>query len=140
MKMNEQFGDLIVEIYKKTKTLTEQKLKHLGIGMGQLHILMLYYGNPGGVYSQTEMVQLLEIDKGNISRNIHKLMDKNYLAPAEMDHKKYQLTEEGLVIKSQIMTTFVQMQSGMTHGVSRQDLETTMAVLKAISDNFKVME
>ncbi len=140
MKMNEQFGDLIVEIYKKTKTLTEQKLKHLGIGMGQLHILMLYYGNPGGVYSQTEMVQLLEIDKGNISRNIHKLMDKNYLAPAEMDHKKYQLTEEGLVIKSQIMTTFIQMQLGMTLGVNRQDLETTMAVLKAISENFKVME
>lgn len=138
MKMNEQFGDLIVEIYKKTKTLTEQKLKHLGIGMGQLHILMLYYGKPGAIYSQIEIVQLLDIDKGNISRNIHKLMDKKYLAPAEMDHKKYQLTEEGLAIKSQIMSTFIQMQSGMTLGVNREDLETTLAVLRTISGNFEV--
>ena len=85
------------------------------------------------------MFQLLEIDKGNISRNIRKLMDKKYLAPAEMDHKKYQLTEEGLAIKSQIMTTFVQMQSGMTQGVRKEDLETTLAVLSVISGNFEVM-
>lgn len=140
MKMNEQLGDLIVEIYKKTKTLTEQKLKHLGIGMGQLHILMLYYATPGAIYSQTEMVQLLEIDKGNISRNIRKLMDKNYLALTEMDHKKYQLTDEGLAIKFQIMTTFIDMQSGMTLGVSEEELKTTMATLNMINGNFEVFK
>lgn len=137
MEGNKQFGDLIVEVHKKTKTVTEQRLKSLGLGMGQLHVLMLFYTKPGESFSQNELVNILQIDKGNISRNIHKLVEKNYLSTTQADQRRYALTDLGFEIKKQIMTTFIELQSIITKGISEEALETTISTLKKISNNYE---
>ena len=134
----EQIGDLIVSIYKEIKTRTEKSLKSYGIGMGQLHILMLFYRNPGKGYSQTEFVQLLNIDKGNVSRNMHKLLDKGYVAftlSEAGDSNHYLLTELGLEIKKDIMSCFIKLQQDMTDGLLSEALELTGQALSEINNN-----
>lgn len=134
----EQIGDLIVSIYKEVKTRTEKSLKAYGIGMGQLHILMLYYGNPGKVFTQSEFVQLLNIDKGNVSRNMHKLLDKGYVAANSSDSgdaTHFQLTAAGLEIKKDIMSSFIMLQQNMTDGISAEVLEQTVQALSTINKN-----
>lgn len=135
----EQLGDLVVGIYKELKAKTEKSLKSYGIGMGQLQILMLFYAHPNSSYSQNELVKLLNIDKGNISRNIKKLMDKAYLEQVPEHSKMYQLSAQGKIIKSEIMMTFMSLHQAMTEGLSRDELKETVLILSKISINLEAL-
>lgn len=133
----EQIGDLIVWIHKDLKTLTEKNLKNLGLGMGQLHILMLFYMQANKAYSQAEMVDYLKIDKGNVSRNIKKLVSKEYINLIEPSSRSYVLTHLGYEIKNQIMTSFMEIHQSMTQGISKEDLQVTLKTLSQINSNLK---
>lgn len=135
----EQFGDLIVSIYKEIKTKTEKDLKSYGIGMGQLHILMLFYAHHDSCFSQNDLVKLLDIDKGNISRNVKKLMDKNYLEHDSEHSKFYQLSTQGTLLKKEIMTTFTTLHKTMTIGIEDEELSQTVLTLSKISRNLEVL-
>ena len=133
----EQIGDLIVWIHKDLKTLTEKNLKNLGLGMGQLHILMLFYMQANKAYSQTEMVESLKIDKGNVSRNIKKLVAKDYIDLIDTSSRSYALTHQGKEIKDQILTSFMDIHQSMTQGISKEDLQVTLRTLSQINFNLK---
>ncbi|SCZ81125.1 MarR family winged helix-turn-helix transcriptional regulator [Acidaminobacter hydrogenoformans] len=135
----EQLGDLVVGIYKELKAKTEKSLKAYGIGMGQLQILMLFYAHQSSSYSQNELVKLLNIDKGNISRNVKKLMDKAYLEQVPEHSKMYQLSAQGKMIKREIMTTFMSLHQTMTEGVSKEALTQTVMILSKISVNLEAL-
>jgi DNA-binding MarR family transcriptional regulator len=135
----EQLGDLIVAIYKELKAKTEKSLKSYGIGMGQLQILMLLYAHPDSSFSQNELVKLLNIDKGNISRNIKKLIDKRYLEQVPEHSKMYQLSAQGKMIKGEIMTTFMALHQTMTEGLSIDELTQTVLMLSKISLNLEAL-
>lgn len=135
--LTEQFGDLVVAIYKDMKTKTEKELKPLGIGMGQLHILMLYYAYPNSSFSQNDFIKLLNIDKGNISRNVKKLLDKGYLVQITEPSKIYKLSIQGEMIKSEILTAFVSLHQSMTEGIDQHELEQVIPILSKISKNMK---
>jgi DNA-binding MarR family transcriptional regulator len=132
-----QIGDLIVWIHKDLKTITEKNLKELGLGMGQLHILMLFYLKPNTSYSQNQIVDLLKIDKGNVSRNIKKLVNKDYLEIIDPSSRSYMLTSQGHAIKDQIMATFMSMHQSMIQGISKEALQTTLKTLCQINSNLK---
>lgn len=134
----EQIGDLIVSIYKEVKTRTEKSLKAYGIGMGQLHILMLFYGNPGKGFTQSEIVLHLNVDKGNVSRNMHKLLDKGYVAVDSFissDSTHFKLSATGLEIKKEIMSSFIMLQQSMTDSLSYEAIEQTVQTLSTINKN-----
>jgi len=133
----EQIGDLIVLIYKETKTKTERDLKRYGIGMGQLHILMLFYANPDKAYSQNDFVNLLNIDKGNISRSVKKLMDKGYLKHSSERSNQILLTGEGLDLKKEIMASFIMQHQSMIVGIDQVELENTVKTLSKIFSNLE---
>ncbi|MDW7672343.1 MAG: MarR family winged helix-turn-helix transcriptional regulator [Bacillota bacterium] len=136
----EQLGDFIVSIYKELKSKTEKELKPHGIGMGQLHILMLFYARPNSRFSQNDLVKQLNIDKGNISRNVKKLMEKNYLEQADDHTKNYHLSEQGNEIKKEIMTAFMFLHQGMTKGIPQNELQRTVQVLSKIAKNMEGLE
>lgn len=133
----EQLGDLIIAIYKELKTKTEKDLQAYGIGMGQLHILMLFYARHDSHFSQNELVRLLDIDKGNISRNVKKLMDKNYLEQVPNHSKSYQLSAQGKQLKIDIMSTFISLHNSMTEGIETSEQEQTMRILRKIHTNLE---
>ena len=133
----EQIGDLIVWVHKNLKTITEKNLKNLGLGMGQLHILMLFYMQANKTYTQAEMVDCLKIDKGNVSRNIKKLVAKEYIDLIEPSSRSYALTHLGYEIKNQIMTSFMDIHQSMTQGISKEDLQVTLRTLSQINFNLK---
>ena len=135
--MTEQIGDLIVSIYKETKTKTERNLKRYGIGMGQLQILMLFYTNLEKSYSQNDFVNLLNIDKGNISRSVKKLIDKGYLKHDSERSNQILLTGEGLELKKVIITSFIMQHQSMIVGIDEVELENTVKTLSKISSNLK---
>lgn len=135
----EQIGDLIVWIHKDLKTITEKNLKNLGLGMGQLHILMLFYMQANKTYSQAEMVDYLKIDKGNVSRNIKKLVSKDYIDLLGPSSRSYTLTHQGYEIKNQIMTSFMDIHQSMTQGISKEDLQVTLKTLSHIKNNLEVL-
>ncbi|MDW7661128.1 MAG: MarR family transcriptional regulator [Bacillota bacterium] len=133
----EQLGDLIIAIYKELKTKTEKDLQAYGIGMGQLHILMLFYAHHGSHFSQNDLVRSLNIDKGNISRNVKKLMDKNYLEQVPNHSKSYQLSAQGKQLKIDIMSTFISLHKSMTEGIEISEQEQTMRILRKIHTNLE---
>lgn len=132
---NEQFGDLIVATYKLLKINTERVLRPFGIGMGQLNILILFYARPGISLSQTDFVKLLDIDKGNVSRNVKKLLEKGYLEAGDAPSKHYRLSSEGHALRPQIMQKLMGLQGIMTEGIEDSELEMTFSVLNRVLKN-----
>lgn len=136
---NEQLGDLLIAINKEIKTKIERDLKSYGIGMGQLQILMLFYANIDQTFSQNDISKRLNIDKGNISRSIVKLINKGYLEQDSANPRIYRLSDEGTALKTEIMIKFNELHQSMTIGIGEQDLKNTVLTLSQILKNLEVI-
>lgn len=139
MYLPEQLGDLIIAINKELKTRIERDLKSYGIGMGQLQILMLFYAHTGQTFSQNDLVKLLNIDKGNISRSVTKLLDKTYLEQDSKNSRVYRLSDQGKLLKREIMTKFNTLHQSITLGIEQQELKQTVLTLSQILKNLEVI-
>lgn len=137
MNSTKQLGDLIIRINKVLNLTVERELKPYGIGMGQLQILMLFFAGTKGTFSQTELVKILDVDKGNISRNVMKLLDKAYLEQ-DPDHiRAYRLSNRGSLLKAEIVTSFVKIHDSMTFGIKVDELNQALITLSKISKNLE---
>lgn len=134
-----QLGDLLIAINKELKTRVERELKSYDIGMGQLQILMLFYAQAESSFSQNDLVKLLDVDKGNISRSIKKLMDKTLIEQVRGNSRVYKLSDKGRSLKEDILKTFIQINNYITVGIKEQELEQTLKVLQQIAHNLEVM-
>lgn len=132
-----QLGDLLVAINKEIKIKVERDLKQYGIGMGQLHILMIFYANTGNTFSQNDLAKILNVDKGNISRSVAKLMDKDYLEQDSINPRLYQLSEKGRQLKAEVMSCFGKINEWMTLGIEENDLKQTVLILNRILGNLE---
>ena len=132
-----ELGDLLIAIHKEIKTKVERDFKPLGIGMGQLYILMTFYSNKDKYFSQSELAKILGIDKGNISRSMSKLLEKNYLELSTRDTKKYQLSDKGKELKSEIIMNFLSLNGKMTSNIDNDDLILTINTLQKIFKNLE---
>jgi DNA-binding MarR family transcriptional regulator len=137
MMNNQQLGDLLIEINKNLKIKVERDFKKYGIGMGQLQILMVFYASPERRFSQNDLVKVLNVDKGNISRSVMKLQEKTYLSQSESGSKFYSLTESGMKLKSDIMANFIGLNHAMTIDIDASELIQIIMTLKKISKNLE---
>lgn len=135
--MNTYIGDLLFTVSKQLKTLTERELKEFDIGIGQLQILLIFYSDLNKFYTQSEIVNLVEVDKGNISRSIKKLMDKNYIEVDSVNTNCLKLTNQGLELNSIIKKKFMDINQNMLKNLNQEDIQTTQETLMKISHNFK---
>ena len=133
----EMLGDLLINIYKNLKTTVEKELKAYEIGMGQLQLLMVFYDNKEKSFTQNELVKVIGVDKGNISRSVLKLLDKGYLMQNE-EQKSYQLSEKGLQLKAEIMPIFIKINLLMTNSIAAKDISQTISTLSTVSKNLEV--
>jgi len=135
--MNTYIGDLLFTVSKQLKTLTERELKEFDIGIGQLQILLIFYSDVNKSYTQSEIVNLVEVDKGNISRSIKKLMDKNYIEFDSLNTNCLKLTNQGLDLNVIIKKKFMDINQNMLKNLKQEDIQTTQETLMNISHNFK---
>jgi len=98
MNSKKQFGDLIIGIDKQIKMNIERDLKQYEIGIGLLQILLYLFSNADLSVSQIDLVKFLKIDKGNISRSIAKLIDRDYLEQDPKNPKAYKLSKKGILL------------------------------------------
>ncbi|MGB3368011.1 MAG: MarR family transcriptional regulator [Acidaminobacteraceae bacterium] len=133
----EQIADLFFEVTKHLKRITEKSLKEYGIGIGQLQVLLVFYRNPSKVLNQQDLVRELNVDKGNISRNIAKLFDKGFVEHTENNSRNYILSQEGIKIKGMLMNFFIDTHKKMIEGITDDELLTTLSCLLRISSNLE---
>lgn len=136
MNGEEKLGDLIIDVYKNLKTRIERDLKVYEIGMGQLQILMVFFQKTEGSFTQNELVKILGVDKGNISRSLIKLSAKGYIEPVE-GRKLYQLSEKGKQLKSEIISAFIHINAVMTRGTNATQVDQTIQTLNRLNENLE---
>jgi len=133
----EQIGDALFTVTRSLKALTEKELKPLGLGTGQLQILMQFYAGEATRFTQNGLVAILQIDKGNVSRNIAKLVEKKYLRMREDGSRNYELTAEGALLKRELVLFLKKIHRTMVEGLSPEELHATMKGLSRISMNLE---
>lgn len=136
MYHHEILGDLVIGVYKNLKTKVERDLKEYEIGMGQLQILMVFFKEMEKSFSQNELVKILGVDKGNVSRSLLKLSGKGYLEQVE-GKKNYRLSEKGKQLKSQIMAAFIKINALMTREIESMQIDQTIQTLNTINNNLE---
>ncbi|MDH8679085.1 MarR family transcriptional regulator [Fusibacter bizertensis] len=137
MNKTDQLGDLLFNINKEIKTKIERDLKPYGIGMGQLQILMLFYANPHKTFSQNEISTTLNVDKGNISRSVVKLVEHDYIMRHSESLREYQLAKKGIEFKSELMSKFIKLNNIMTLDLDSKELNQVILTLKKIALNLE---
>jgi len=137
LKSTKQLGDLIIGIDKKIKTNIERDLKQYGIGIGLLQILLYLFANKDKQFSQIELVNFLKTDKGNISRSIAKLIDRDYLVQDPENLKLYKLSKKGIQLQDVIISKFSKLNRAMMIGIDETDLKTTLDTLNCVMKNLE---
>ena len=134
----EQIADLLFEVTKNLKKITEKSLKDYGLGIGQLQVLLIFYREPNQVLSQHDLVLALKVDKGNISRNVAKLLGKGFI-DFDTDRRRYFLSQEGLNMKGILLKYFIGTHQKMTMGITEDELITTFSSLMKMNNNLEDM-
>jgi len=137
MNSKKQFGDLIIGIDKQIKMNIERDLKQYEIGIGLLQILLYLFSNADQSVSQIDLVKFLKIDKGNISRSIAKLIDRDYLEQDPNHPKAYKLSKKGLQLQDVIISKFTNLNQTMMKGINEADLNTTINTLSIVMKNLE---
>ena len=137
MNSKKQFGDLIIGIDKQIKMNIERDLKQYEIGIGLLQILLYLFSNADQSVSQIDLVKFLKIDKGNISRSIAKLIDRDYLEQDPNHPKTYKLSKKGLQLQDVIISKFTNLNKTMMKGINEADLNTTINTLSIVMKNLE---
>lgn len=136
MNNTDKLGDLIIVIYKNLKTKVEKDLKIYEIGMGQLQILMVFFDEIEKSFTQNDLVRVIGVDKGNISRSLLKLSSKGYLELVE-GKKYYRLSDKGKQLKTEIISIFVNINSLMVNETQPMQVDQTIKILYKISKNLE---
>jgi len=137
MNWMEQLGDLLILIHKNLKTQLERELKEYEIGMGQLQVLMVFYSNKQAMLTQSELAKEIDVDKGNVSRSVEKLLAKEYIVKAPSNGKQYILSEKGVKLKSELISKFIKLDSIMTRGINQEEQKHLINILSNISRNLE---
>lgn len=132
-------GDNIFSLSKVLKSLIESELNKFGIGVGQLQILMILTKNKHQTISQKDLSSILNVDKGNISRSIKKLLDKNYIIISVSNERKQivNLTDNGEAIMRQITPIFMKINEDMIQDIEAEKLEVFQDVLNKMINNLE---
>jgi DNA-binding MarR family transcriptional regulator len=136
MNSSKKIGDLIIEVNKNLKTMVERDLKEYEIGMGQLQILMVFFNEMESLLTQNELVKILDVDKGNISRSVLKLSTKGYLEKVE-GKKHFRLSEKGKKLKSGIIPKFININAIMISEMEATQIDQTILMLSKINENLE---
>ncbi|SHK39805.1 DNA-binding transcriptional regulator, MarR family [Anaerocolumna jejuensis DSM 15929] len=135
--MAENIGKLNAAIYRNMQSIFNYKLKDVSIRSGQHDFFLVISLNEG--ISQKKLSEILYVGKSTTAKVVKNLMSNDYIYKEKDIHDKrlehLYLTEKGKQISALINDTFQEGVAIATKGISGQDVEQTLAVLKRILTN-----
>lgn len=135
-------GDILFFLSKALKSKTEAELRDKGIGIGQLQLLMTLYSVEDHTLSQKSLVDILKIDKGNISKNIKKLKEKYYVEDDLNDRgeKVIIMTSSGLKVIGEIIPILSEIEDGLLLGIEQEDIKSCTRVMLKMMENLEARQ
>lgn len=126
---------------KSRKQLIRPKLQELGLtpGQGQVGILNRLLQRPN--ISQRELADLCHLDVTTMSRSLDRLEEEGYLRREKNPdcRRSYQicLTPDGEQKATEVQELLRQMDQIICRGLSEQEQETFLAILRKICENME---
>lgn len=132
-------GRFAWEINKNGQVYLAKELKKYNIGGGQQPVLMVLYKKDN--ITQDEISQFLDIDKSATTKAITKLLDEGYIKreidPHDKRTNRIFLTKKAIKIKQDLMRIVMTWQDILCAGLSDEEKETAIKLLKRIGTNSK---
>lgn len=135
----EAFTALITGISRSIR-----KIKSMEMADFQLkgtHALCLYYLYRQGVLTATELCELCEEDKANISRTIEYLKQNEYIEGMSGTAKRYRsplsLTEKGRTVGAKMAEKIDKVLSSVSEGVSEENRKIMYESLRRVDENLQ---
>lgn len=105
------------------------------------HALCLYYLYRHGALTATELCELCEEDKANISRTIEYLKQNDYIVGTEGNTKRYRnpltLTEQGRLAGAKMVEKIDKVLSLSGEGISEENLKNMYESLRRVDENLQ---
>jgi DNA-binding MarR family transcriptional regulator len=98
---------------------------------------MRFYADGSACLTQNDLVAMLQIDKGNVSRSVAKLVEKNYLLMREDGSRSYALTDAGRLLKQDLVRFLGSIHRKMVVGIPPEDLRVVQRGLLRLLMNLE---
>ena len=138
----EMFSTPIVRLIKDVQTLKAEKMARYGLKGTNAVCLCCVYESGDGL-TATELSNLGEIDKAQVSRCMTELTAKGYVYRDDRDGKrykqKYRLTAEGARVAADVFLCFKEIEDALHSGASKEALDTFYSTLQLICANFTAL-
>jgi DNA-binding MarR family transcriptional regulator len=142
MKKNDfdLFSPELVRLAKKLHEMKNQKLTQHDIKVTNARCLCRIAASGEEGMSATQLSQMCDIDKAQISRCMLELIERQYVYRGEEEGKcykqKYHLTEAGKRITDDLMASALEIRCVLGEGISDEEMMTFGDVLDRICANF----
>lgn len=128
-------------IYRHGRIMHDRSMKQFGLTGQQMGYLRYINENPG--VSQEDLVKLLQIDKGAVSKSIKDMVEKGYVYREKnpRDKRTYCLfpTEKACLIARRGKVCSARFEEKITEGLTDEEKETFEVLLGKVTDNIVKM-
>lgn len=130
-----QLGDSLIFLSKSLKAALEMQTRHLGIGIGQIQVLMTLRSKDNTGLNQAGLSQALSINKGNISRNVARLAEKDYVCQGTGG--EIVLSLKGEAVLKELAPLLWELNRKMTRGISPEALDQCHSLITLMIKNLE---
>lgn len=140
MDKYKKIGDLIYFISKELKAFMDEKLKDINLGQGQMLTMMTLMSlKDKQPISQEILAETMDLNKGNISRNLSKLSDKNLITIIDdnKDRRKKQIILNEYFYKEfqEISNLLQEIFKDLVKDIDETNLLVTLETLEQMKQN-----
>ncbi len=117
--------------------LGQRNFPKLGLGPGQMAQLLYILENPGSC--QEDLSTELEVDRTTITKSLKKLEERGFVIrerdPKDQRYNRLMPTDKAREVQPHMLAAIQQHESLLHLGLSKDELESTIAVLERIHVN-----
>ena len=138
----ERFGQMLSNASKSLYRLKSRYMSKYGLSSTHTVCLRKLYENPQGL-TKSEIADICEIDKAQITRIIGELKDKDYVgsdSSKKMYNRKFVLTDFGKNITEEINDAVAEIVEYVDLDISKEDIEHFYSVFEKINKRLRDSE
>lgn len=133
----ERFTTLVASINRSVKKIRGVEMSCYGFK--SIHVSCIYYLYRESGLTVSQLCEMCDEDKANISRALELLEENGYICPRGDNHKRYKtpllLTDEGMRVGEQIEKRVSQVLEAASRGLTQEEREIMYRCLSLILEN-----
>lgn len=133
----ERFTTLVAAINRSVKKIKSVEMSCYNFK--SIHVSCIYYLYRESGLTVSQLCEMCDEDKANISRALEFLEEQGYLCPRKGRQKRYKtpllLTEQGMLVGEEIETRVSQVLEEASRGLSEDEREVMYRCLSLIHEN-----